>query len=76
MFAAPPVIKTEVYARVPEALRIHNRMSMRPGPFRDCFLEGPVFDREGNIYCVTESETGNILTAVLEIPGAGLYGDR
>jgi gluconolactonase len=52
MFAAPPIIKTEVYARVPEALRIRNRKSNRPGPFRDCFLEGPAFDGDGNLYCV------------------------
>ena len=57
MFAAPPILKTEVFARVPDALRITNRQSgwaatYRPGRQIDCFLEGPSFDRQGNLYVV------------------------
>jgi gluconolactonase len=52
MFSAPPLIKTEIFARVPDSLRIRSRKSGRPGPHRECFLEGPTFDRAGNLYCV------------------------
>jgi gluconolactonase len=57
MFGAPPQIRTEVFARVPEELRIRDRESAwasqwRPGRLTDCFLEGPSFDRAGNLYVV------------------------
>lgn len=52
MFAAPPVIRTQVFAALPEALRIRDRTYTRPGPYRDCFLEGPAFGRDGALYCV------------------------
>ena len=55
MFAAPRVIETEVFATLPEELRIRNRKSelskFVDGEF-DSFLEGPSFDRLGNLYCV------------------------
>jgi gluconolactonase len=44
VFAAPPVIKAEVFARLPEALRAKG---MLPN-----VLEGPSFDRDGNLYLV------------------------
>jgi gluconolactonase len=51
------VIPSEVFARVPDALRIRGRQSRwaekyRPGRVVDCFLEGPSFDRAGNLYVV------------------------
>jgi gluconolactonase len=57
MFPAPPVLPTEVFARVPDQLRIRNRESAwaaayRPRRATDCFLEGPSFDRSGNLYVV------------------------
>jgi len=56
LFARPPDVQTEVFARLPDALR-------RPGPSEwaatnaagrqlDSFLEGPSFDKAGNLYVV------------------------
>ena len=50
MFAAPPILKTEVFARLPDALRATGRQ--QSGVARDSFLEGPSFDRAGNLYVV------------------------
>jgi gluconolactonase len=50
MFAAPPVIASEIFARVPDALR--RQGGIQSGVRRDCFLEGPSFDRDGNLYVV------------------------
>jgi gluconolactonase len=57
MFAAPPAITAEIFARVPDTLRITGRQSPwstmhRQGQPCDCFLEGPSFDRDGNLYLV------------------------
>ncbi len=57
MFAAPPVIKTEIFARLPDELRITGRDPkfaplQRLGAHRDSFLEGPSFDKAGNLYVV------------------------
>lgn len=57
MFAPPPVLTTEVFARLPEALRVEGRKSawasiQRPGLKTDSFLEGPSFDLAGNLYLV------------------------
>lgn len=57
MFAAPPVIETEVFASLPDNLRVKkpdlkSAPQLRLGPGRDSFLEGPSFDREGNLYVV------------------------
>jgi gluconolactonase len=52
VFAAPPIIETEVFARVPDALRQHNNPRHQSGVPRDCFIEGPSFDRDGNLYIV------------------------
>ncbi|MFQ5467252.1 MAG: SMP-30/gluconolactonase/LRE family protein [Kiloniellaceae bacterium] len=56
-FAAPPEIETEVFARLPDALRIHGQTPpwvayQRRGDPTDSFLEGPSFDRAGNLWCV------------------------
>jgi len=50
VFAAPPVLQTEIFARVPDALRVHSDPRHQSGVPRDCFIEGPSFDREGNLY--------------------------
>lgn len=63
MFAAPAVIETEVFAELPPALRIVNKHSKwvefrkkgqpvdKPETIHS-YLEGPAFDRDGNLYCV------------------------
>jgi gluconolactonase len=56
VFAAPPTIQTEVFARLPDAYRNRDRESAwtrarGSGPMHS-FLEGPAFDRDGNLYCV------------------------
>ncbi|MDH3288281.1 MAG: SMP-30/gluconolactonase/LRE family protein [Betaproteobacteria bacterium] len=63
MFAAPPVIETEVFAELPASLRISDRKSKwlkfrkkgqpvdKPETIHS-YLEGPSFDRKGNLYCV------------------------
>jgi gluconolactonase len=57
MFAPPPDIQTEIFARVPDSLRRKDTdcefaRVQTPGHRMDCFLEGPSFDKEGNLYCV------------------------
>jgi gluconolactonase len=56
VFAPPPVIETRVFARLPEALRLshcHSEWSRsRESTMMHSFLEGPSFDRYGNLYCV------------------------
>jgi gluconolactonase len=52
VFAAPPVIQSEVFARVPDALRAQQNPRQQSGIERDCFIEGPSFDRDGNLYIV------------------------
>ena len=57
MLQPPPVIETEVFARLPEFLQIKNRKSdwleiLGLGNDLGSFLEGPSFDREGNLYVV------------------------
>lgn len=56
MYAAPPLLATTVYARMPDALRHPERSSAfvrarDAGPLHS-FLEGPSFDRDGNLFCV------------------------
>ena len=57
MYAAPPVLQTSVFARIPEEFRIRGRGNrwidvQQRGEATDCFLEGPSFDRAGNLYVV------------------------
>ena len=56
-FAVPELIRAEVFATVPDRLRKPGQPSSwidsnHPGSNLGCFLEGPAFDREGNLYCV------------------------
>jgi gluconolactonase len=52
VFAAPPVLETQIFARVPDALRAQHSPRQQSGVERDCFIEGPSFDRDGNLYVV------------------------
>lgn len=63
MFAAPPVVQTEIFAQLPAALRLDGKPSKwveyrRKGQPVDkpevihSYLEGPAFDRDGNLWCV------------------------
>lgn len=56
-FDRPRVIKAEVFSRVPDRLRKGGSPSSwidanHKGARLDCFLEGPAFDRAGNLYMV------------------------
>jgi len=56
LFAAPPIFETTVFARLPDRLRLgdHENEWTRArgsGPLHS-FLEGPSFDRAGNLFCV------------------------
>lgn len=57
MFAAPRIVETTVFATIPDRMRIRGRTNKwiqvnRAGAPTDCFLEGPCFDRDGNLYVV------------------------
>ncbi len=56
MFASPRLLQTSVWARLPEHFRrrdVQGPWSAYRFPGRpDCFLEGPAFDRFGNLYIV------------------------
>jgi gluconolactonase len=55
-FAPPKDVPTSVFARVPDRFRKKRRNAWTDGNMRgaeiDCFLEGPAFDRAGNLYLV------------------------
>lgn len=56
-FEPPRLIEADVFAAVPDRLRKGGAASSwidanHPGSKLDCFLEGPAFDREGNLYMV------------------------
>ena len=57
MYAAPPVIQTTIFARLPDDLRMRGEPSEfiaeHPGHVPShSLLEGPSFDRTGTLYCV------------------------
>ncbi len=55
MFAAPPVVESTIFASLPQELRVRNRsceLAKHIGKELDSFLEGPSFDKAGNLYCV------------------------
>ena len=62
-FTPPQIIEARVLTRMPEALRIARRSEWadanKPGQIVDSFLEGPTFDRAGNLY-VTDIPHGRI----------------
>lgn len=63
-FKPPTVIEAQVLARLPDELRRPMRSDWadanKPGHVVDCFLEGPAFDRDGNLY-LTDIPHGRIL---------------
>lgn len=63
LYPPPKTIKAEVFARVPEALRKKVRTSWadinKGGHICDAFLEGPSFDRAGNLW-VTDIPHGRV----------------
>ncbi len=57
MYAEPQDLESEVFTRLPESLHLKGSPSKwaaatRPGAAVHSFLEGPEFDREGNLLCV------------------------
>ena len=54
MYAAPPSVTAEIFTEVPEGLRLQGRSSEwlygRGGATPHSFLEGPSFDRRGNLW--------------------------
>lgn len=62
-FTPPAVIQARVLTRLPDAFRVRRRTDWcdanKPGHEIDSFLEGPSFDREGNLY-VTDIPFGRI----------------
>jgi gluconolactonase len=58
MFAAPPRLATEVFARIPDKYRragqiSQERLAAGKGTAKtDSYIEGPSFDRAGNLYIV------------------------
>ena len=58
MFSAPPILGTEVFARIPDGFRKPGQISAErlqagKGTLKtDCFIEGPSFDRDGNLFLV------------------------
>jgi len=52
MYPAPPAVTAEIFTRLPDELRVHATPVRMSGIVRDSLLEGPSFDREGNLYCV------------------------
>jgi gluconolactonase len=55
VFNAPPVTQAQLFASLPETLRVRNcpsALAQALGTQLDSFLEGPCFDASGNLYCV------------------------
>ncbi len=58
MFNAPPAQGTEVFARIPDQYRKAGQLSNeriqagKGNPKTDSYIEGPAFDRDGNLYIV------------------------
>lgn len=55
-YSPPPVIKAELFIRIPDSVRCIGQDSEWRGgftrPFQDIFLEGPVADNAGNLFVV------------------------
>lgn len=64
LYAPPADVDTEIFTRLPEQFRFRDRdaewvSANKPGHRLDSFLEGPSFDRDGNLY-VTDIPYGRI----------------
>ncbi len=62
LFKPPELINTEVFTEVPQALRKSNQPCERGAKAIGCSLEGPSFDRAGNLYFV-DSFYGRVFRA-------------
>ena len=62
LFKPPELIETEVFAEVPQSLRKSNQPCERGARAAGCSLEGPSFDRAGNLYFV-DSFYGRVFRA-------------
>lgn len=64
LFAPPTDIQADIFARLPDRLRKDGSSGWananRPGLATECFLEGPSFDAEGNLWLV-DIPNGRIL---------------
>lgn len=69
-FTPPEVIEAQVLTRLPDELRRPVRSEWaeanKPGHVVDCFLEGPSFDRAGNLY-LTDIPHGRIFRLTPEL---------
>ena len=89
MFPAPPDIKTEIFTRLPDTLRKQNTGANAAhqrgaGPAHS-FLEGPSFDRDGNLWATdgqARDGKGNVVykfspqgTLLLTLGRPGVTGD-
>ncbi len=57
LFGPPPIIETQVFSSMPQRYRRTGQRSTwadanKGGSSIDCFIEGPSFDRNGNLYLV------------------------
>lgn len=64
LYAPPQQVDTELFTRLPDSLSMKGEPSgwieaNKPGQHLDAFLEGPSFDRDGNLY-VTDIPFGRI----------------
>ncbi len=81
LFPPPRELPTDIFARVPDMLRVRDRendwsRANRTGKAVDCFLEGPSFDRHGNLWVtdipygrVFRVEPGGVFALVAEYDG-------
>jgi len=62
-YPVPPVIKAEIYVKIPDDCRCKEESEWRggfAGRYQDIFIEGPTADAEGNLY-ITDIPHGQIL---------------
>ena len=61
-YPPPATVQAEIFTRVPDNLRKRTRCAwsdFHKGQTIDCFLEGPSFDRAGNLW-VTDIPYGRV----------------
>jgi hypothetical protein len=62
-YPPPPVIKAELYVRVPDEVRCNEESEWRggfAGGYQNIFIEGPTIDGEGNLF-ITDIPHGQII---------------
>lgn len=69
-FTPPQIIEARVLTRMPDPLRLPQRSAWadanKPGQIADSFLEGPTFDRDGNLY-LTDIPHGRLFRITPEL---------